>query len=477
MKQLITFLLFLFLSSLCISQTWISTRPAIYENIHWAKMKAVDSSSAWAIGLRGTFNAASVSQDYNRQGGVVARTADAGKTWRSQRVPGNSFQSINDLSAIHADSAWLLTFDLKTNKPQVWRTFDGAGTWKNVSPTDFEPSSFGSSIHFWDAKSGVLIGNGFGRACFEIFTTNNGGDTWQKIPCADVGKDSSLLATNSMRLTTLPNGFAAFVSTDLFGRKQGGKVYISKDYGAHWQISNTQKGNGDIITFKNDSVGVLTFANLNVLPFKCTVLRTQNGGASWENITPAYSDFAFTSLQFVPDTNILIGTTRNSYYGNFNTIASIDDGTKWTPLEGFQSMASMDFKSAKVGYAGSFKTYQNSPNLIYRFNTDSWAKLYPEPIDPDSLFDVNSLKINGLQSSVYPNPFSNVLTFEAKFETIGNLEMGLFDIAGRQLWHKKRTNTEGYVLEQISTADLLKGVYFLHIKHGENVLQKKVMKY
>jgi photosystem II stability/assembly factor-like uncharacterized protein len=478
MKQLIVLLSFILWASLGLAQSWTSTRPGTYENIHWAKTEAIDSSNAWAMGLRGTFNAASVSQEYSRQGGVIAQTVDGGKIWRLQRMPGSSSQSLSDMSAFHADSVWLLTFDLRTYKPQVWRTYDGALTWKNVSPTDFEPSSFGSSIHFWDAKRGVLIGNGFGRACFEIFTTTNGGDTWQKIPCADVGKDSGLLATNAMRLATLPNGFAAFASTDLLGKKQAGRVYISKDFGAHWQISDTKQGNGDIVTFKNDSVGVMTFSNLNVQPYKCTVMRTQNSGASWEKITPAYSDFAFTSLQYVPDSNILVGISRPSIYGSFSTIASIDDGTKWTPLSGFQSIASIDFKNAKVGYAGSFKTYQNSQSLLYRFNTDSWAKLYPDTTTHnDSLFTIIPLKINTLQSAIYPNPFNQLLTFEGEFETMNDLEIRLFDIAGRQVWYKKRVDTEGYVVEQIPTGDLLKGVYILNVKQGENVLQKKVVKY
>jgi len=79
-----------------------------------------------------------------------------------------------------------------------------------------------------------------------------------------------------------------------------------------------------------------------------------------------------------------------------------------------------------------------------------------------------------LESSVYPNPTTGILTL--KFENIGkeNLTYKLSDVNGKLLENKKITGNE----TTISMANLLPGIYFLKVNDNRKEIRIfKIIKY
>ncbi len=113
---------------------------------------------------------------------ILLGTEDNGQTWREvhQRVRG---AGLDHLQFADVETGWIsgLSFAPLPQDPFLLRTTDGGKTWR--SHAVFNEPRFGSIQQFFfeDKKSGSLVidhAQGSGRDRYELFETNDGGETW-----------------------------------------------------------------------------------------------------------------------------------------------------------------------------------------------------------------------------------------------------------------------------------------------------------
>lgn len=160
---------------------------------------------------------------------VLYASHDGGTIWKpALGALGGSMNPLNaraisGLDFLDAKTGWAVVADA------VWRTSDGGTTWKSAKLSDE-----GATIHFADAKTGVVVGKGGA-----IWRSADGGATWASVAAPTQVDLSRLFAADAKHWfaagatqveSTDPNEPSKTVTT--FG---DGVVLRSIDGGATWQ--------------------------------------------------------------------------------------------------------------------------------------------------------------------------------------------------------------------------------------------------
>ncbi len=195
-----------------------------------------DSRNGWTVGLRGN----------------ILYTSNAGDTWNTQ----TSGVTVELESVYFTDSnnGWVVGGD-----GTILHTIDGGTTWAkqtNVVNTDLY------SVYFTDSNNGWVVGRDG-----TILHTINGGTTWAKTIVATE-------ALNSVHFIDNNKGWAV---------GDGGKILHTSNGGDTWaEQTNGVTGNLNSVYFTDSSNG---WAVGFVAPFNAIVLRTTDGGTTWD-LTP-----------------------------------------------------------------------------------------------------------------------------------------------------------------------------------------------
>ncbi|TAG53564.1 MAG: T9SS C-terminal target domain-containing protein [Cytophagales bacterium] len=172
--------------------------------------------------------------------------------------------------------------------------------------------------------------------------------------------------------------------------------------------------------------------------------------------------------------------TSNSYL----KYASKIDNKAYFTSDGFQPAIILQNKSSiKTGFSNitSGKTNGMSPRQIAGFEEMTIAFLdsnatfvagqnVPFSIINDSLVRViTEIKLKDMHKNgfeIYPNPVNDILNFENN----DFINLKIFDLTGNVLVEKTG------IINQISVANLPKGIYFLEIKKERNIIRNKIIK-
>lgn len=179
-------------------------------------LSVVSDRVAWASGAKGT----------------VIRTID-GETWKVVPVPGAEKLDFRDIEAWDANTAIAMSIG-PGDASNVYKTTDGGVTWRRVF-ANAEPSGFWDAITFWDRRRGALFGDPV-RGRFQVFTTEDGGETWT--PAPEAGMPPALeneggFAASGSCLASGPGMRLAFVS----GGASESRVFVSTDGGKEFRVS------------------------------------------------------------------------------------------------------------------------------------------------------------------------------------------------------------------------------------------------
>jgi len=117
--------------------------------------------------------------------GDLARTVDGGATWTRLEVPGTEELDLRMLVAFDAYTAWVGSAG-PGDESRLWRTTDGGASWDQALAND-DPQGFWDGLAFWDRSHGILVGDptvdpATGRRCMTVFVTEDGGDSWSRVP-------------------------------------------------------------------------------------------------------------------------------------------------------------------------------------------------------------------------------------------------------------------------------------------------------
>jgi photosystem II stability/assembly factor-like uncharacterized protein len=262
------------------------------------------------------------------EAGNVVRTEDGGETWQTVQPLGSS-QRLWDIEYADAGTAFLAG-----DNGVVSRSTDGGATWSSIQ-------SGGAGVtHGFDKVDNQHAWAG--QDAGEIVYTTNGGAQWIRASVSGFDEFGSLMA---VAFANRSRGWAAG-GNDFFGGSVG-IIARSNDGGRTWQrqfqvADFTFNGLETTSPQTAFAVGAYDFVGGGL------VLRTTNGGASWQNVTPAAE--GFRDVFFIDaSTGWVVGSS---------IWKTTNGGTSWTRVygTGASELDAISFADPMNGWATGYST-------------------------------------------------------------------------------------------------------------------------
>lgn len=235
-----------------------------------------------------------------------------------------------------------------------------------------------------------------------------------------------------------------------------GNVWVSKDYGLHWDQINAGLPYRSITGIDTDpkdaNTVYVTLSGFRWADNAAHVYRSADAGLSWEAISGGLPDvpcnaIAVDTAADDPTNNLYVATDVGVYY-------SFDDGVTWSLLGSALPVCSVYELNLNSETATLFAgTYGRG---IYKI------RLPQEPV----------LTVSGIMEPrilVYPNPAADYVIISAGDRTVRTLR--IFDIQGN-LQYMKKTDED---TERIDLSALAAGTYFIQISEGSRNFVRKLM--
>jgi len=319
----------------------------------------VDANIVWAVAYDG------LDTDNNIQ--EFTKTTDGGATWTPGIIDmGDPALAVNNLVAIDGDKAWVSAIDGDVAGGSLFKTTDGGTIWEFVSVTPSGQStpaftyadSFQNVVHFFDENNGLVQGDPVGGLAkdFEVYTTTNGGDVWERVPAANLPDAASgewgynggnraagnlfWMVTNKGKLyrTTAATMNSAggweklnTPITDFGGATVNGRVYFT-------DLNGTLAGaTGILVATANGGTSYSRYI-------------TTDGGATWGAANPYTA--GYFNMDFIPGTTVLVANGDNGV--DYTSAYSTDLGATWIELDSGSQRTSIAFLNGTTGWAGGF---------------------------------------------------------------------------------------------------------------------------
>ncbi|KAF0200729.1 MAG: hypothetical protein FD170_3258 [Bacteroidetes bacterium] len=313
---------------------------------------AVSENIAWATAYDGDGTASTINE--------FTKTTNGGTTWTTGQVLGGTTYGLGNISAINENIAYVAVYNgtgAQNNTCGIYKTTNGGTTWVQLPGALQGSAAFANNVHFWTEQEGMCHGD-VRDGYFEIYTTVNGGTTWQRVPASNITNGTPLSGEGGWTSCIEVTG-----NSVMFGTNKG-RLFMSDDKGFTWRVSNaniTAAANGgiNVVAFKDPMNGIVAQTTAPV-----QVRRTNNGGQTWENLTPA-GPFLTNDITYVPGTeNTYVSTGAAT--GATGLSYSLDGGSTWTLFggTGTKQMLASDFYSSSVGYAGGFNENQYNSGMF-----------------------------------------------------------------------------------------------------------------
>ena len=292
-------------------RTWKPLLSGVSANINFIHF--LDWNHGWMIGEA---SRSMVAKDEAEGETLLLTTINGGRTWMIQKIP-------NLLSVYFTDlqNGWAVG-----KNATLLRTTNGGNDWKPVEeaqsvvglPVESSNYNFGfRDVYFLDANHGWLIGNFYGRAQSNIgglFVTDDGGKNWKRIPLTLKTQHVSGRFTpgllHSVQFTDLNNGSVTGEMTD--GESRYFFALHTRDGGKTWEQYRTPSRATHSTQFLDPSNGwMAAFAqregSAEAVVYDSTLMRTDNGGMSWQNDFTAKGSRVRSVFFLSPDKGWAVG--------------------------------------------------------------------------------------------------------------------------------------------------------------------------
>lgn len=280
-------------------------------------VSAVSDRVAWASG----------------SGSTVLRTADGGATWQKLQISTDALD-FRDIDAINSQTAYVLSIG---NGPlsRIYKTTDGGSNWTQQFKND-DPKAFYDAMSFWDSHHGLVIGDSIdGNFC--IMRTENGGQTWTKVPASALPpalENEGAFAASGTNIA-VSGKTHAWIGT---GAARQARVLRTTDRGRTWRVANTPLAAASSagifsIAFRDLKHGVVVGGDYTKEKEAVANLAvTFDGGETW-TLVKGLSGYR-SAVAYVPVNSksrqipmlVAVGPSGADY--------SSDDGRTWERLEG-----------------------------------------------------------------------------------------------------------------------------------------------
>lgn len=217
------------------------------------------------------------------RGGRLWQTEDGGASWSDLTPRAAEAGQVLGVQFLNAKNVWLVHRSAQAGFPgtiSVLHTADGGGTWEAVS-LPLEPEEVSTIakayLQFIDAETGwvaLKLQSGSNFSLGRLFATRDAGLTWE---------ERLLPVGEPVRFLDPLRGFTA-------GGPLGDRLYRTLDGGLTWEeqsfLDLIREGSDDISIglpeFENERDGWLPVTLAGGLTSRLALLRTTDGGATWE---------------------------------------------------------------------------------------------------------------------------------------------------------------------------------------------------
>jgi len=440
-------------SAPAIAQAWKTYTPPFDDTIGIASLDVVDENTVWAMGARYGSNDTFY---FNLPSATwVARTVNGGASWSVSQVPMGEIPFASSLTAVDGNTAYVtgLEFDPNTFAPQnakTFRTTDGGQTWsllpvgwdvaaswpnyvRDVSPT--------RTLIFGDPRDGE----------FEIYATDNGGNTWSRIPGA-VLPDPQMNEYGSV-------GAGDGIGQHLWFGTGTGRVFRSTDGGASWEVGQTQLPYILGLNFSDTLHGVAV-AQLDAVTQ--LINHTSDGGRTWAEIIPMGINRTL-GIEYIPNSAYILigGTNGGAQSGPLATWVSPDRGKSWQQISAGELIGWPCFLNGKTGWAGEYQQFDH-PTRLYQYTGSPLTGL----ISPAVL---------DAQVSLSPNPTRDLVQVEVCAHEAADFWVLLNDAQGRLL-RKIEVSRTVVFSEKIDLSGLPAGAYTVTVANEKGSKAQQIVK-
>ncbi len=368
MKKLLLMIIGLMVASYLNAQTgWIQVNSnlAAGRGIGQISIGMLDQDALWAMAVDNT-------------GAIVdafTRSTNGGVNWTAGTF--NAGTGLSQLFAIDATTCWAV---FNTGATQgLYKTVNGGLTWTKKG-TAFGASSFADIMHFFNENDGVAMGdpNPVG-VWFEIYTTTDGGESWTRVPQADI---PAPYASDEYGITA---NYDAADNHIWFGTNYG-RVFHSADKGYHWTAAISSFGTEETVQpeFADTLNGIVyrSYLNLGIEP---AIGVTTDGGATWQTVYVTGIMYARYIINVPGTTGTYVGSSATA--GANGISYSSDGGYTWEVInEGYNFTASA-WLDNETGWAGSYATAAESTGGMYIYDGPPLVNIASPQISvtPDAL--------------------------------------------------------------------------------------------
>ncbi|MCD4791996.1 MAG: T9SS type A sorting domain-containing protein [Bacteroidales bacterium] len=295
----------------------------------------------------------------------IYKTGDGGETWSEINFPFPNTWYYPSLSVINSNIAWITNYHSDNiDYTGVFRTNDGGTTWTKQTTAPFSnDGSWPDFVFFWDTDQGVVVGDVIAETNrFEIYTTSDGGDTWNQVPSINIPEPEN------NEFGPVPDSYTVFENTVWF-TTYAGNVYKSSNQGLSWNgyyVYDNISAQPPRISFKSLNNGII----IDIGQEKGFV--TTNGGEIWNEIT--YSDILPGGSSIKYDiNNISYFTTEASSSAlpdNVGFMYSQDNGQSWQKHISFEGkqIKAINISETGITYLGEFQGLMYKTDNIYGIN-------------------------------------------------------------------------------------------------------------
>jgi photosystem II stability/assembly factor-like uncharacterized protein len=236
---------------------------------------------------------------------------------------------------------------------KMYKTSDGAESWNLVYENNSEGIFF-DGMGFWNDKNGIAFSDPIDNQLF-IITTNDAGDSWQKLVSVNLPntlKGEAGFAASGTGIVCVGDS-SVYIGT---GGGEASRVFTSHNRGKSWKAIETPMMNGEAsgiysMTFMDELNGVAVGGNyLDSANTKGNCVITSDGGLTWE--LPKTPPTGYRSGVAHNGKGVLIATGRNGIdvsYDKGDNWKHISDGAYYSVvLNGNSGWLSGRDKMAKI---------------------------------------------------------------------------------------------------------------------------------
>jgi hypothetical protein len=142
--------------------------------------------------------------------GTVGRSLDGGANWTWLKVKGYDSTDFRDIEAFSSTDAIIMGI---SEPAYILKTVNGGETWKKVYENR-EKGMFLDAMEFWNAESGIVIGDPINGRFF-IARTFDEGTTWKELPFDKrpaAGSGEACFASSGTNIRAMDRDEACFIS-------------------------------------------------------------------------------------------------------------------------------------------------------------------------------------------------------------------------------------------------------------------------